>query len=242
VVNSWANLSQARPGEHERLRQYMTAVYDESIRRADRAVGRILSFLQDRQLTEKTLFIVTADHGDEFLEHGGTLHTGTLFEELVHVPLIVRVPGAPRGVRRPELVRSFDVTPTILDYAGIATAARHMDARSFRPALAGGRLDEPREAYAGFPSRRMLRTDRYKLLRYRDGREALYDLVRDPGEEHDLAGSEDDGIRRVRASLAERLDKTVARLRAQGTSRSAPSGEAVDEATREQLRALGYID
>jgi arylsulfatase A-like enzyme len=221
----------------------MTAVYDASIRRADRAVGRIAGFFQDRQLSEQTLFIVTADHGEEFLEHGGTLHTGTLFEELVQVPLIVRAPGGPRGVRRPELVRSFDVTPTILDYAGIAPAARPMEARSFRPALAGGRFNGPREVYAGFPSRRMLRTERYKLLRYRDGREALYDLRRDPREEHDLATSGDDGVRRVHASLAERLDETVARLRAQGASRgSAPAGGSVDEATREQLKALGYID
>jgi arylsulfatase len=240
---AWANPTQTRPGEHEDLRRYMTALYDASIRRADGAVGRILRHLQDRQLIEKTLVIVTADHGEEFLEHGGTYHKWTFFEELVHVPLILRVPGGPRGVRRPELVRSFDITPTILDYAGIATAARHMEARSFRALLEGGRFHGPREVYGGFPALRMLRTDRYKLLRYGDGREAFYDLRRDPREEHDLAQSGDERIRRAHASLAQRLDQTVDGLRAQGVSRgSAPEGGTIDEATREQLKALGYID
>jgi arylsulfatase A-like enzyme len=239
---AWKNL-RGTLGEHEGLHRYMTALYDASIRRADGAVGRILRHLQDRQLTEKTLFIVTADHGEEFLEHGGTFQKRTFFEELVHVPLILRVPGGPRGVRRPELVRSFDITPTILDYAGIATAARHMEARSFRALLEGGRFDGPREAYAGFPALRMLRTDRYKLLRYWSGREAFYDLRRDPREEHDLAQSGDERIRRAHASLAQRLDQTVDRLRAQGVSPgNAPEDGTVDEATREQLKALGYID
>ena len=242
MLRSWEKLSRTNPAEQERLYQYVTAAYDSAIRAVDHAVGRVFRHLRDQELVEKTLFIVTADHGDEFLEHGGTLHKGTLFEELVHVPLIVRVPGGPRGVRRPELVRSFDITPTILDYAGVASAARHMEARSFRAALGSGHFDGPLEAYAGFPWIRMLRTDRYKLLRSKEGSDSFYDLRRDPREEHDLAQSGDEEIQRAHAFLAMRLDQTVARLRAQGASRGkVPGGGTVDEVTREQLKALGYV-
>lgn len=232
-----------KPGEREALRRYITAAYDSSIRRADRAVGRIRRFLEDRGLADRTMVIVTADHGDEFLEHGGTLHMGTLYEEIVHVPLVLRVPGGPRGVRRSALVRSFDVTATILDYAGIAAAIRPTEARSLRTALEGGALAGPREAYAAFPSVRMLRTERYKLLRYRDGREALFDLRRDPREQRDLAPSTDPAVRRVHRSLARRLDQTVARLRAQrGSASGATRDQEIDETTRERLRTLGYVD
>jgi arylsulfatase A-like enzyme len=237
------DLEDVQPGEQESLRKYWTAIYDASIRRADGAIGRILRHLQDQDTTRGMLVVLTADHGDEFLEHGGTLHKGTLFEEIVHVPLLIRVPGGPRGLRRKELVRSFDLTPTILDYAGVPTAARHMDAVSLRPALEGRSFEGPGDVYAGFPSKRMLRTDRYKLLRYRDGTEALYDLHRDPGEQHDIAGDGDETSQRAHATLAKRLDQIVETLRTEGTSQSgAPAGDRIDDRTREQLRALGYIE
>jgi hypothetical protein len=118
-----------------------------------------------------------------------------------------------------------------------------MDAVSLRPALEGRSFEGPGEVYAGFPSKRMLRTDHYKLFRHRDGSEALFDLQRDPREQHDLAGAGDERIRRVHAALAKRLDEIVETLRAQGTSQTgSPEGARVDARTREQLRALGYLE
>ena len=240
---SWGRLRQVRPADHAAELAYMTASYESGIRHVDDAVGAILGFYRDHSLAERTLFVFTADHGDEFLEHGATSHTGTLFEEIVHVPLIVRAPGGQRNARAPELVRNFDVTATLLDYAGLASTAAGLDARSLRPLLQGRRGAGAATVFASFPWIRMLRTERYKLLRDADGGESLYDLATDPRESSNLAASQDAEVRRTHAALARRLDRMVERLRAEGEGAALPAAPApLDEATRSELRALGYLD
>ncbi len=238
---AWESLANADQAAHEFEREYMMASYDSGIRHVDDAVGKLLQDYQDRGLLEKTLFVVTADHGEEFLEHRGTGHKGTLFEEIVHVPLIMRAPGGSRGVRLPQLVRNFDVAPTVLDYAGIAAPAATMDARSLRPLLEGRAFDAPKTAYAGFPGIRMIRTDRHKLLRRQDGSERFYDLSHDPAEAAGHPPSEDAAAVGVYVALGKAMDETARELQDDGASKGGPSeAVALDETTRAQLRALGY--
>jgi arylsulfatase A-like enzyme len=238
---AWESLANADVATHGFEREYMLASYDSGIRHVDDAVGRLLQDYEDRGLLEKTLFMVTADHGEEFLEHRGTGHKGTLFDEIVHVPLIVRAPGGSRGVRRRELVRNFDVAATLLDYAGITAATAAMDARSFRPLLEGRPFDGTKTAYAGFPGIRMIRTDRHKLLRRQDGSEIFYDLSQDPAEAAGQPPSQDAAAQVARLALGEAMDETARGLEGDGASKREPS-EAItlDETTRAQLKALGY--
>jgi arylsulfatase A-like enzyme len=220
----------------------MMASYDTALHEVDEAVGRVLEYYRDRGLSESTVFVITADHGEEFLEHGGTGHRGTLFEEVLHVPLVVRAPGGRRGARVPHLVRNFDTAPTLLDYAGIPSPET-MDARTLRPLVEGRPFEGPATAYAGFPGIRMIRTDRYKLLRRQDGSELFFDLAEDPAERNSLTASKDARIRRAYLTLGRALDGTAARLRRQGAPTSgAPETATVDDATRAQLRALGYLE
>jgi hypothetical protein len=95
--------------------EHVVALYDGEIAWVDAQIGRFLDALDAQGLARDALVVLTADHGEEFLEHGGSGHHHTLFEELVHVPLIVRWPGHLRaGLRVAERVSIVDVMPTLL--------------------------------------------------------------------------------------------------------------------------------
>jgi arylsulfatase A-like enzyme len=100
---------------------HMVALYDGEIAHTDEHVGRILQLLQDLGLSEKTLVIVLSDHGEAFLEHGKLCHGNSLYEEVLHVPLIMRLPGViPAGKRVGGNVSQVDLMPTTLGLLHLA--------------------------------------------------------------------------------------------------------------------------
>lgn len=126
-------------------REALRVLYDGDIRYTDRAVGRLLDGLRERGIYEDTVVVVTADHGEEFFEHGGIGHGTSLYEELLHVPLIIKAPGtAPRRVR--DLVQSIDIYPTVLDLAK-GKPAEAISGRSLGP-LMRGESGAPRPVFA----------------------------------------------------------------------------------------------
>jgi arylsulfatase A-like enzyme len=219
-------------------RQRLIDLYDASVRQLDAEVGRLLAGLEQRGWLDETLVVVTSDHGEEFLEHGGVLHARTHYEELLRIPLIWRGPGLPRGVRVAEPVSLADVAPTLLARLGVAGSA--VAGRDLAPLWSGGGRGEERFVVAdgdrdnAEPDRyQSIRGSRYKLIRERrSGTSRLYDLVRDPGEQRDLAdrepGRRDDLARRLDAFLAEGAGEATA-------------AEPLGEDELEQLRALGYL-
>jgi arylsulfatase A-like enzyme len=94
---------------------HMMALYDGDIAETDEEVGKILQLLQDLRLSRNTLVIVSSDHGEAFLEHGKIRHGNSLYEELLHVPLIMRLPGViPAGKRVAGNVSHVDLLPTVV--------------------------------------------------------------------------------------------------------------------------------
>ncbi len=94
---------------------HLMALYDGGIAYTDEQIGKVLQVLQDLRLSEKTLVIVLSDHGEAFLEHGKILHGNSLYEEALHVPLIMRLPGViPAGKRVSGNVSQVDLMPTAL--------------------------------------------------------------------------------------------------------------------------------
>jgi choline-sulfatase len=157
-------------------------LYDSEIAFTDHYIGRVLARLRDLRLYDKTLVILTGDHGEEFLEHGQIGHGKTLYEELVGVPLIVRYPGrSPGVVERP--VALVDIFPTVLQLAG---------ARPGREVEGIALLEEPGEGRSIFASTerrggtRAARRGRFKLIRPLARGPELYDLATAPTEQHDL--------------------------------------------------------
>ena len=203
---------------------------------ADAQIGRLVDALERLGRLDRTVVVVTADHGESLGDHGERDHGIFVYEEAVRVPLIVRAPGVPAG-RVGQVVRLTDVMPTVLHLLGMPAPA--MDGVSLAGLLRGDRRDLELEVYAeslyperfGWSSLRALRSARFKLI---DApRPELYDLGRDPFEERNIY---DLRSPLARAMLA-RLDDLAGRDDASGgTARADPPSDL-----RERLAALGYV-
>ena len=225
---------------------HLTRLYDGNLAYADREVGRLRQSLEQAGLWDKTVVIVTADHGEQLYEHGYISHSAQVYEDSTHVPLIVRFPGSagPRGKRVSAQVDLLDVAPTVLDVLGAAgpgRADREFQGRSLLPVLAGApgkdavvsRTVWDRPVYG-------LRDGRFKYIHdTRSGAELLFDLEKDPAESRPLQSEEP-----LRAAYyRQTLHDWMARLRRPGGHAGGASpGAALSKATCAELGALGYLD
>jgi len=213
--------------------------YDAGIRQMDAEIGRFLEFLRERDLWEDTLFVLTSDHGEEFFEHGGVLHGQTQYQEVLHVPLLVKGPGIPRGRQVETPVSLVDIAPTVLARAGIAVPEGLDGVDIARLWNEGDRELEGRylfsEADHNNVEHDITRAVRYKSFKLHFNRLSreyrLYDLSRDPAEQEDLSAERGDAF----AALSERLDRFLLNERAEAPVRSLTEEEI------EKLRSLGYL-
>jgi arylsulfatase A-like enzyme len=214
---------------------FLEALYDGEIRFTDEILGKLLDSLDEIGFLGNTVIIVTADHGEEFGEHGGVLHGGKLFDELLHVPLIITGRGIRRGFVDPSLVSLIDIAPTVLSLAGLAVPAT-MEGRNL--------LDRPttrpwndQRVFAQYGDRLYcVRTPRWKLIEGPDvGAIRLFDLRGDSSEQRD-----------ARLQYPELAEQLTAELDAWRAGRQRPDLGERDEVqysqeTTEDLRALGYV-
>lgn len=220
----------------------MVANYDGDVLDADRALGELLETLRARGALEDTIILLTADHGEEFLDHGAWGHGQSLHRELVHVPLMLTWPGQiPPGRRIADQVRSVDIMPTLCELAG-APAPAACQGRSLAPLLRDGAVGAPEreafsEVYWGGSWARSLRASGELLIEARMGaREAVqrFDLRQDPWERRDLAAAD--------PAAAQTLLARLHAMREELARRSLRPGRAtLDAATRENLEDLGYV-
>ena len=177
---------------------FWKGLYDSKIHAADAQIGEFLSELDKRGLLKNTIVIVLADHGEEYYEHGGIDHGQSLYDELIHVPIIIDLPQAAGGVAVSAQVSSMDVAPTILQMLNVASDpayAAQLEGQSLVPYLSGektvGRDVFIESDYRDFLHERGVRTaDGWMYIRnFVNGKEELYDLNADPGEKNNLAAS-----------------------------------------------------
>ncbi len=222
-----------------RDRAHLEALYDGEVSYQDAQLASILDGLERRGLADDTLVVVTADHGEEFWDHGSVGHGHNLYEELVHVPLIVRAPGLPPA-RMDGPVGLVDVVPTVLDALG-EPVPEGLSGRSLWPRLRGAGEDAPRAAVAGFMEHwRSVVSGRFKLIARSRGRIAVYDLEQDPGEQHDVAAERPLVTAYLRGLLGLELagsDAVTPRPR----RRHRASSATIDPELQSQLEALGYV-
>lgn len=226
------------PEDPDDLR-HLVDLYDACIRYTDDQIGRMLDALSELGLAAETLVVVLSDHGEEFMEHGGTRHN-SLFQELLHVPLILRVPpasGIPAGTRIDPSVRLVDVMPTLLELVGLPVPA-HLEGESLVP-LMRGEDESPRPVLAHWRERgvRSLRAGRWKLIRIPDD-VRLFDLYLDPGERRPLERERTAIAAALARELAKRMDEDLARAATLAPGEPTP----LDPETRERLQALGYLE
>ena len=233
---------------------YLRDIYDEEVRFTDAGIGRLLGLLSELGLDANTVVVLTADHGEEFLDHGWIGHSRTLYEELVHVPLIIRTPSStPHVVEVPVSMAS--ITPTILDLVGFDTKHRGFQADSLAHYVTDepGTGDEPSAAFESVlievdylpPAqddprkgafKQALVGKRFKLIDNKGSQTfELYDLQRDPAETDDISDHHPGVVERMRAELTSRIDRVSQPL--EGVREHELSRQEI-----ETLRALGYAD
>jgi arylsulfatase len=234
--------------EHRHIGEHMRGLYDASVRYTDHWIGELLDELRRAGRWDDTLVVVTSDHGEEFLEHGGTIHKGTMYQELMRVPLLLRVPG--RGPARiPVPVRNFDVMPTILDLAVGGDLPPELDAVSLRRLVEGVPGADSGALVASFPlmpaweATRVVSDGRFKLLDRPLVPEQgeLYDLREDPREQTNLYALRPELVSRLRGELALAFDKPAREAAASSFDVSLLQAGAQEEFDRLSKQALAEM-
>jgi arylsulfatase len=191
----------------EKAVERLYELYDGKIHYVDRYVGQILDALQSLGLEGNTYVLLTSDHGELLFSHPKdflTFDHRSLYDPVLHIPLIVAGPGIPQGKINPALASNIDSAPTILDLAG-APALSDAEGHSLAPLLQGKVQSADQYVFSEediqIPER-SVRTDSYKLIRNLwTGGEQLFDLRSDPGELHDVAQENPSVVRDLDAQL-----------------------------------------
>jgi arylsulfatase A-like enzyme len=229
--------------------QSLVDKYDTAIRHTSDQLARLFELLEDRDLYDHSLIVVTADHGEELFDHGGFSHGYTLHHEVLHVPLYVKLPGQSEGRVVEEAVTLMDVTPTVLDLLGIDVELE-FDGRSLAPLLTvEGESSLPpakpmvyQVVRPGRCRARAIAGERFKLIEIAGNYEGLRDAVRlydrttDPGETEDVAAGRPEVVTRLHNNLHGRLTQLARRAVVKEPE------IRLDALDQERLRELGYVD
>ena len=215
--------------------QHLVDLYDDEIRYFDGVFRRLIKNLEDRDLLENTVIIISSDHGEEFLEHGQIKHCRGVWDTVTRVPLIFRFPGVEGGQRIDSAVQNLDIVPTILDYLEIEPDGIDFEGTSLLPVL-DGREPEKVFAFADQLEYRSADDGRFHLIfNGEKGTATLYDLRSDPGEQLDLFRSNHPEAIRLQDALNVWLTDTGQLMRFDEELAAARAKE-------EELRALGYLE
>jgi arylsulfatase A-like enzyme len=232
-------------------------MYDGEVIHIDAILRLLFSELKSRSFLDHSIVVITSDHGEGFLEHGKTSHGNTLYNELIHVPLLLLISGQPTRIDIRQPVSLVDLGPTLLDLIGIS-APPSFEGGSLAAAMGRARplglfeklmgrrqkdvppvysellqVPEQKPVVSSAPLRSVV-VGVHKLIVHQDGTMEAYDLATDPGETNASALTTTD-----RGALQE----TITRMSQQAGRSAAPAPTtALDENTRARLRELRYID
>jgi arylsulfatase A-like enzyme len=243
----------------------MTATYDGAVRYTDTVLGRFFDTLRELGVYDKTTFIVTADHGEAFGEHGVFLHSHHLYDEIVRAPLIIRAPGmSTRGAYNHYLFQTIDLMPTLVRYYG-GKVPRDLPGADIVSQLARPELVDPRRfvisEFHNFGIRRsMIRTYGEKVI-YEEpadekefmakvGKRSLLPSVSFDAERFRFFSMSKDALEKRDLFTPQVMQKKpwsrlIEQLRGHRKSfapkRATPVADVVDPETTRDLRSLGYI-
>ncbi len=226
------------------------AHYDGLIKFVDTQIGHIISYLEDMELKDKTLLVITADHGESLGEHNLHFqHTLCLYEEGIRIPLIIRNPDIKQPKKIETQVQSIDIMPTILNILGIPII-EDIDGKSIVPIIKecedgrnylfaeNGEIlfkENNRAFFPGIKGKwRMVRTNEWKLIyiphQQKDIYE-LYNLKRDPKESNNLINDEPEMTKKMREELFKWAN-----------SSKEDEDKDLTEKSKKLLRKLGYME
>jgi arylsulfatase A-like enzyme len=217
----------------------LIGLYDGNMLKADAAVAELLSVLKSTMRFDNSIIIVTSDHGEAFMEHGHQGHNTTLYDEMLHVPLLIRLPAGqrPQRVDTSQLASLLDVVPTVLGLLGATPPVEidGWDLFNVEADRAAARRLISRTSHAEQPMISVRTTD-WKMISWPKHQvQSLFHVVTDPAEQDNRVGDEPLIFANLGLWARDRL------LRAQ--ARSIEGDElTLDADAEEALRSLGYLD
>jgi arylsulfatase A-like enzyme/Flp pilus assembly protein TadD len=216
------------------------ASYDRGISSADAAVGKLIAALRTHKLYDDALIVVAADHGESLGAHGEDSHGVFLYDETIHVPLLLKLPqNQMAGKRVAGKVRLVDVAPTIPEVAALPVPSQMQGQSLLRIAKNTPSADQPVYSRSDFPERAFgwsgLQSWRAgKYLYIRAPKPELYDLTADPGATHNLAQTS----RATLDTIAGQLDAFDRRFSDAGGK---STGAQLSSSEMQKLASLGYV-
>ena len=220
--------------------RYITALYDSEISFTDEYIGRLLDTVRKLGLYDDLLIVFVADHGEEFLERGTIGHGGTLYQEQVHVPLIVKLPGQKEGRVIDEYVGLIDMMTSTAAWAGVAMPRGYehdgepIDAGN--PASLRGREIVSETTHVDHPAESVTREGWKLVFDRKTSAQMLFDLAGDPGELANRTGDSEPERERLH-SILRSWDEQIEPKRPKGKQRQ----PKFSEEQLKDLKSLGYI-
>ncbi len=251
------------PVDDALLRSYKE-LYQGEVLAFDSYFGDFIAALKKRGIYERSLIVLMSDHGEEFFEHRGWEHNHSMYDELLRVPLVVKLPGnGHRGLTIQENVGVIDILPTILGAAGIPAPELPIDGLDLGPLMKGKKLPRPflfssvatGRYLDAIPAKFAIFKDRFKVIYNFDhsaadleyfsayglppqpGPVEIYDLENDPGEETNLFPARQDVYRQVGRSLK----MLRALIQADLDGKPGEKRGEFDEELKKQMKSLGYL-
>lgn len=227
----WVNLHDASASD--------STSYNRPVRAADAAVGKLIAFLRAQSIYDDSIILVTSAHGESLGAHGEETHGIFLYDETVHVPLMLKPAGAQlAGKQVRSRVRLIDVAPTVLEAAGIPVPPQMQGQSLLRIAQAAAQSDQPAYSRSDLPlsfgCAAMESWLAGKYLYIRAPKPELYDLIADPRAEHNLAST----AKATLDTLAAQLRAFDSRL---GNEAGKESDTTLTSREMQKLASLGYV-
>jgi len=218
--------------------RYQGRPYDGTVAWSDDLVGRLVNALRAAGTLDRTLVILTSDHGEALGDHGEDVHGYFIYEATLRVPFVARGPGVKPGTTLTGVVRTIDIAPTVRDLANLPAAPA---AGATLAAALGGAAMEPHSSFAeslvprlhyGWSDLRSVRDGRWKFILA--PKPELYDLQDDPGERQNRATTDAARARALRSALEQAM-------RDERPSAKEAAGAGISPEVRERVGALGYV-
>jgi len=238
TIKHTERLNETRRQPDEPDVRHLVSLYDGEIRYMDHCLGEFLDTLAELGIDDEAVLVFTSDHGEEFAEHGRVgMHGHTLADELLHVPLLIRIPGvAPQVIARQ--VRLVDLVPTLLSLMNLEPLDAPLQGENLvvDGVASGPDLPVLSQMASSLGAWASLRYGQRKILGLNGTEFFLYDLEQDPGEQHNVFGwHREDHLEMVKAiqGMMARNNEITSLL---------PPPVTLDPKTEDQLRALGYLN
>jgi choline-sulfatase len=214
--------------------------FDRGVAAADAAVGKLLALLKSQSLYDNALIVIASSHGESLGAHGEDTHGVFLYDETIHVPLVVKLSKNQfAGKQVKNRARLLDVAPTVLAQAGIAIPAQMQGQSLLRVAQASSQADQPAYARSELPQQgfgcgilESWRAGKYLYIRAPEPE--LYDLSADPSATHNLAQS----AKATLETMASQLQALDSRL---GNEFEKSAGSSLSSSEMQKLASLGYV-